>query len=250
MKLLKLLGQFGCQSSEARQIGEQDICPEVKVVTVANAIGNVVVFGGLRPTGGYVVPAFEFVRTFSQLSYNVVFVRDLSQRWFNFGIAGFSESMEDTATKIRKLVKPSFPVGLPFFTVGNSAGGYASIFYGDRLRADVALAICPQTIIKREALARFGHKGWDQMDRFEPTVPDLRLALTCGAKRTHIVTGYLDPQDVIHAGNLAGLPNTCIELVKAKHNVGRVWQDLEGGLAAQISARLQEHPPPNQYATA
>lgn len=243
MKIVQLLGQLRRQQKREMHIGERDICPEVKIVTVENAIGNVVVFGGLRPTGGYVVPAFEFVRTFSQLSYNVIFVRDLTQRWFNFGIAGFSRDMEDTANQIRKLLRTNLPPNLPLYTVGNSAGGYASIFFGDRLRVEVALAICPQTIIDRKILARFGHKGWEQMDRFEPWVPDLRPALKGGAKVTHIVAGYLEPPDVVHAGNLAGLANTKIELVKAKHDVGRVWQDLEGGLAAQISQRLQGQSP-------
>ncbi|WP_147324483.1 hypothetical protein [Shinella sp. WSJ-2] len=216
-----------------------DLCPGVRVLKHSAATANVVAFGGLRPQGGFGAPAFEFVRTLSELSYNVVFVRDLTQRWFNFGIDNFSSDMDDTATQITAVIQRSLDPSLPLYTIGNSAGGYASIFYGEALAAHVALAICPQTLISMPTLQRFGDKGWPQLTKFEPTVPDLRAHVTGRARKIHIASGWEKPADMVHAGNLAGCANVAIEPIRAKHDVATKWQATEGGLAMRVKERFE-----------
>ena len=220
-----------------------DLCESVRVVRHPSAVATIVAFGGLRPQGGYVLPAFEFVRTLSELHYNVLFVRDLTQRWFNFGIPDFSKDMKDTATQIRVQIDRHFDPGLPLYTLGNSAGGYGAIYFGEALAADTALAIVPQTMIDLRMLSRFGHKGWAQMGQFDATVPDLRPAMTGKAGRVHVVVGIQSPEDVVHAGNIAGCGNVHIELVAGRHDVGRRWQEEDGGLARKISDRLRPRHP-------
>ena len=215
-----------------------DVCDSVRVSLDPKPIANVIVFGGLRPQGGYVVPAFEFVKSFTDLRFNVIFIRDLSQRWFNFGIKGFSLDMADTAEQLRYQIDTRFDRSLPLYTVGNSAGGYGAIYFGEVLGADTVLAMVPQTMIDLNVLARFGHAGWEQMGKFQAIVPNLRAVMTGKAARVHIVVGKHSPEDVIHAGNLAGCENVYIEIMDGKHDVGRRWQKEEGGLARKIADRL------------
>lgn len=220
-------------------IETSDLCQGVRILKHPAPTANVVAFGGLRPQGGFDVPAFEFVKTLSELSYNVLFVRDLSQRWFNFGIKDFSSDMGDTARMIARTIEEKFEHGLPLFTIGNSAGGYASIFYGEALAANVALALCPQTMISMRTLQRFGDKGWAQLKKFEPIVPDLRPHVTGQASKIHIATGWERPADMVHAGNLAGCANVVIETIRAKHDVATKWQATEGGLAMRVKERFE-----------
>lgn len=216
-----------------------DLCDSVRVLKHEKPVANVIAFGGLRPQGGFSLPAFEFIKTLSDLSYNVLFVRDLSQRWFNFGIPGFSDNMEDTATQLARVVETEFESGLPLYMIGNSAGGYAAIYFGEQLAADVVLAICPQTIISLPDMARFGDKGWEQLKEFTPVVPNLRPTLHGAAKRIHVATGYERPADMVHAGNIIDCPSVVLETIKAKHNVGGKWQDTEGGITARVKERFE-----------
>lgn len=188
---------------------------------------NIVVFGGLRSQGGYSIPAFEFVHTLRELSYNVLFVKDETRRWYNFGLKGFSDSMEDTASSIRDAVVAHFDDDLPLVTLGNSMGGYAAIFFGERLNAHYVLSLVPQTVISVEARVRLNDKRWhEDFAGFKPRHADLRHVLRGGARKTQIVVGSDCIPDVIQAGNVAGARGVYIDVVPgAGHDVTRVWKE-------------------------
>lgn len=200
---------------------------------------NVVVFGGLRSQGGYSIPAFEFVHTLRALSYNVLFIKDQTRRWYNFGLEGFSSSMDDTAVKIGATLKEQFD-DLPLVTLGNSMGGYAALYFGERLKAKYTLALVPQTIISIEARTRLQDKRWNaDFMKFRPRHSDLRYVLRGGATKTQIVVGSDCLPDIIQAGNLAGARGVHIDIVKkAGHDVTRVWKERD--TLAETIARYVE----------
>ncbi|GLK80398.1 hypothetical protein [Methylopila turkensis] len=206
---------------------------------------NVVVFGGLRSQGGYSIPAFEFVHTLRELSYNVLFVKDETRRWYNFGLKGFSDSMDDTSAKIGRVINERFGKnGLPLITLGNSMGGYAALYFGERLKAQYVLAIVPQTIISVEARTRLDDDRWrPELSGFRPQHADLRNVLRGGAVKSQIVVGRDCLPDIVQAGNLAGARGVHIDTVEgASHDVTRVWKD-KGALVETISGYLDKNLP-------
>jgi len=210
-----------------------------------NARATIVVFGGLRAQGGYSIPAFEFVQTLREMNYNVLFVKDETRRWYNFGLQGLSQSMDDTTRAIEEIVRSRFDRGpLPLVTLGNSMGGYAAIFYGEKLKADFVLALVPQTVISIEARDRLGDTRWrTELSQFRPQKADLRYVLRGGAKKTQLVVGENSALDIIQAGNIGGARGVHIDVIAgAAHDVTRVWKN-HGVLSDKIAGYLSGNIP-------
>lgn len=218
-----------------------DLNDSAQILLADHPIANLIVFGGLRAEGGYSVPAFEFVQTLKSLSLNVLFVKDTTRRWYNFGLKGFSESMDDTTVQIQKVVDEYFPADLPLVTLGNSMGGYASIFFGEMLSAQYVLSIVPQTIISTEARLRLGDPRWSaDFARFHPSRADLRHSLRGRATKIQVVVGRKCIPDVIQAANIAGARGVFIDVIDgAEHNVTKLWKE-SGSLTSTIQSYIED----------
>lgn len=200
------------------------------------ARATIVVFGGLRAQGGYSIPAFEFVQTLQQMNYNVLFIKDETRRWYNFGLEGLSESMDGTSEAIERLLAEHFGKTLPLVMLGNSMGGYAAIYFGEKLKAHFVLALVPQTVISVEARDRLGDIRWrPELSQFKPRQADLRYALRGAARKIQVVVGEDCALDIVQAGNIGGARGVHIEIVKgAAHDVTRVWK-AQGALSERIA---------------
>ena len=75
---------------------------------------------------------------------NFLFIKDLHQIWYHGGINGNGEISEFLDIIKEILNNNNFK---SIYTIGSSAGGYASILFGCLLKAHKAIAIDPQTII-------------------------------------------------------------------------------------------------------
>lgn len=198
---------------------------------------NIVAFAGLRANGGYGIPVYEFVKTLSSLDANVLFVRDLSTRWYNFDLQEFSADIDDTVRIIESFLNLKFG-DLPIVCIGNSMGGYAALMFAEKLRARLAIAVCPQTFISKSMRSATGDDRWaDRLDHISPTVPDLKPLMKGGCARSIVVVGDRNPGDLLHAGNVVGCPNVSIQIEKgANHDVNKRWKDT--GLLAETYREL------------
>jgi hypothetical protein len=90
-----------------------------------------------------VPPIFEFARSLSNmdLSSDVLFMKDRSQKWYLGGLRGIGNNIDHTVAFLRREIKNYDKV----ICLGTSAGGYASILFGSLLEVDAVIAFRPQT---------------------------------------------------------------------------------------------------------
>lgn len=115
-----------------------------------------ILFGGI--SAGMGMPPFEFYNSSSIIDENKIFLRDLSQSWYQCGLPGIGNTVYDIAkflnAKIRQ-IRPS-----EIFFVGNSMGGYAAILFASLLKCGKAIAFCPQTFISPIKRLIYGDSRW------------------------------------------------------------------------------------------
>jgi pimeloyl-ACP methyl ester carboxylesterase len=108
---------------------------------------------------GMGVPIFEFYNLWRELDVKKIYVRDTEKMFFHTGLKDFSDSLEDTVTKIKALIQSCGAKRV--VTFGNSMGGYACALYGYLLEADEIHAFAPTTVvgpIKR--MIMFDTRAW------------------------------------------------------------------------------------------
>jgi len=85
----------------------------------------VIVFAGQGL--GLQMPMFEFRKTFSNSTVNLMFIRDIQQVFYQFGIkpnGNISSTLKAIMNEIRKIKTNKIIV------IGNSSGGYAALLFG------------------------------------------------------------------------------------------------------------------------
>ncbi len=112
--------------------------------------GTVVAFGGISV--GFGMPVKEFFGTLSDLPLHKVFIKDFKQNWYQSGLLGCTDSRFQTVELMSKTLKR---FKRPWTFVGASAGGFASIYFGQKLNADKIVSIGPQTLVNRKVFLRF-----------------------------------------------------------------------------------------------
>jgi len=102
-------------------------------------------FGGLA--GGLAMPPFEFFKSAKLLDDNIIFVRDISQNWYQSGVKDISTDVEETVDFFKNEITRIAPKKI--FFVGNSMGGYAAIMFASLLQNQSVkvIAFSPQTFI-------------------------------------------------------------------------------------------------------
>lgn len=178
----------------------------------AESRAMLVAFGGIA--GGISMPVFEFFRIASPLPTKKIFVRDLSQGWYQRGVRGLGASVDEVAASLGDLIARQRVERV--VAVGASAGGFAALLFGVLLEVAEVHAFSPQTFLDRENRGRHGDTRWGgQIERLHrdlgPAGPafDLRPVLRAGtpSTRCHVHFGGDDALDAAHARHLAGLAN-------------------------------------------
>lgn len=105
---------------------------------------------------------FEFKKTLSTYYVNVIYVRDLSHRWYLKELNGIGNNVLENksffALEISRM-KPSHLI-----TIGASAGGFGAVLYGSLLNADSIVAFSPQTFrMKWLCLCTWDYRWLDRM---------------------------------------------------------------------------------------
>lgn len=177
---------------------------------------------------------FSVARLFP--SRSKLLVRDPSRSWYNAGLPGVGDTVEEIAAWLREEL-----AGLGarrVVTTGSSMGGYAAILFGCLLGAERVVALAPQTVLD-PAL-----RWMMPPPELELQAPDLEPAMR-GAPGTAVdlVFGWGSPLDTYHAQRVARVPSVRLLRVEGGHDVaaelaeqGRLWpllgELIEGGTPA------------------
>lgn len=106
----------------------------------------IVTFSG-RQQGIATMTIFEFTK-FLEDQYPTIdklFLKDEKVLWYNFGITGISENVEETVLYLKEYIKEYENVVF----IGASMGGYAALLYGSILNVKTVIAFRPQTFLDK-----------------------------------------------------------------------------------------------------
>jgi hypothetical protein len=113
-------------------------------------------FGGIA--NKLPIPVFEFMRALDPFQINKIFIRDFKQCWYTNGIEGISKNPFETIEYLRKLISTYGSKRCVF--LGNSAGGYAALLYGQLLEVHETHAFSPQTFIDKWHRLMYWDRRW------------------------------------------------------------------------------------------
>lgn len=89
------------------------------------------------------IPAYEWVNSLSRFPVNCLFLRDLTQFWYLYGLAGVAGDLPASVDYLRQFIADRGIKRLAVF--GGSTGGYAALVFGSLLAADEVHAFVPMT---------------------------------------------------------------------------------------------------------
>jgi len=90
-------------------------------------------------------PTFIFNNFLKQYNVDKLYLRDISCRYYLFGLGKHSDNINNTYEFIKNIY--SNKKYNKIIVLGCSSGGYASILYGNMLKVDRIIVFSPQTII-------------------------------------------------------------------------------------------------------
>jgi pimeloyl-ACP methyl ester carboxylesterase len=179
-------------------------------------------------------PPFHLFEATSDLPVKRLFVRDPARVWYQHGVPGFGDSIDEVAASLRAIIDEQDVARL--VAMGSSAGGYAALAFGSLLEADLVIAFSPQTILDRTWLTEVGDQRWPghfknlaALGGPDPRWIDLRDALPRERRPgTTFEVRYPSPheEDARHAERLDGVPG--LELIgheRGYHNFIRGLRD-------------------------
>lgn len=156
---------------------------------------------------------FNFMGLTRKYPLNRIFIRDLRQTWYHWGINGHTKNYDETAEYLSEAIGSH---GIRnFMVLGSSAGGYAALIIGSLLEAEVH-SIAPQTFV--DAANRIEYRDLFKDDKVpllyeNPDVcaqyfdvkPLLENAPN-GRSVYHVHYPQEPEHDRVHAERLTGLP--------------------------------------------
>lgn len=117
-------------------------------------------FAGVRY--GYGIPDYEFEAFLRNENIKACFVKDIKNRWYLDGIEGLHDpyTVFVELSKIRSNAKVKYVV-----CVGNSMGGFAALWYGAWLGANLIHAFVPQVTVDRKVIPDYRwDRSWNEID--------------------------------------------------------------------------------------
>jgi hypothetical protein len=138
----------------------------------------------------------------------IIFVNDISKKWYVNGIPGLGDDLESTLVTLAQLVETHRKPGGVVVAYGNSMGAYGALLYGCRLGFQAAVALGVEVLVKNPVgISRFYLKDVDRR-------PDVRAAVASSTTFCHLVAGEMFLGDIIGLYRLTDLPNVHIETVE------------------------------------
>lgn len=181
--------------------------------------------------------SFNFSKIAASLRCSVIFLNDPARNWYQFGVPGFSASIDETVDRIKDWAEVLGASKI--ITVGSSMGGYGALLHGTRLDANIC-AFAPEVVL------RLPESRSAKMMPRESTVvvPDLTDDIREHTQRTTVFIGEDDPTDVL-CGNFIfdGANVELLSIPGADHTVARHLLNL-GLLESVLNAVIHNKPLP------
>lgn len=172
---------------------------------------------------------FTFLRQFKGVPADRLFVRDVSNQWYNRGIPGVGDDIPSTATALRRFAEDNGYRHI--LAVGSSMGGYGALAIGAAGKFDRVLAISPQTFLAAP------YPRWDAaIHRGE--YADVRPLVAAAAEtKFEIMVAADELFDVFSVAPLVELPQVRIhEFQGTGHNIPKVLNQT--GALVRLFARF------------
>lgn len=184
---------------------------------------------------------FNFWEIGNGLGVHRLFVNNGRDRWYQDGIPGLGESLDETVSAIGLWAKN---LGVrEIYAVGLSMGAFGAILYGSKLGARV-LAFGAETILNLEG----SHSIRMLEDRKRCPYPDLHEVIAAARMPIFGFAGERHPVDLYCMSKVAGLPNYHARSLKwvghgipsHLHNRSRLVPLIEQFLANQNPPAMKE----------
>jgi pimeloyl-ACP methyl ester carboxylesterase len=204
-------------------------------------------FGGLAAE--MAMPPFEFYSSARIIAENKIFLRDVSQAWYQNGLPGVGPDLYAVRDFIEQKIAELGPEEV--FFVGNSMGGYAAILFAALTGTGTALAFAPQTFVSPGKRLRHRDGRWPKpiakmvlRTALKPHIWDLKASVASlgeGAA-VEIFVSEDDPLDLLHARRLQGLASVRVHgCPVGGHNLVRQLRD-EGKLPDILAGSYRRSP--------
>ena len=173
-------------------------------------------FGGIQGQIG--MSPFEFYRSSDILGCSRLFLRDLSQSWYQRGLPGIGDDVFAIGRYLEERIATSGAVDICF--VGNSMGGFAALLFCAMTGRGRVVAFAPQTFISATARMRHGDSRWgSQIEALHAarqggTIQELRpwILERFPTIQADVYVSRHDHLDLAHAQELEGLQNCNVHL--------------------------------------
>jgi hypothetical protein len=148
-------------------------------------------------------------------------VRDPAEKWYNAGLPGVGETVEEIAGRIEREVAELGATRT--VTIGTSMGGYAAILFGCMIGSERVLAFGPQTLLDLEVPIL------TPPPEVELQVPDLApVMLDAPATKVELLVSWDTLWDVFHAQRVLGAASArLLSVPTAGHGLARELDEEE-----------------------
>lgn len=178
---------------------------------------------------------FTLYRSTHELPLHLLYLNDKSNGWYQSGVPGLGNSIDDTIQAIEGL--KSELGAKEIFTVGSSMGAYAAILYGLKLKAHV-LAFGPEIVLRLP-----GSRTLIYMPKESPVyVNDLRPLISSSQQPIIVYAGEADPSDLLAAYHLYGFPNVECVTVRAVAHKTPLFLERKIGISKIIQSFIDGNP--------
>lgn len=177
-----------------------------------------VVFSSMKIPAG----RFTFVRSLERFPYDVLYVNDADNGWYQTGIPGMGRSVKEACEAINGVAAQIGATEI--YTLGSSMGAFGALLFGAKLRAP-SLSFDPETILDLP-----GSRSAINMPRNSPRIhKDLFLDLAASQSQAHIFAGEMDVVDLHCAHRVSGLDRvTVVTLTDQAHSTAAHMHGLYG----------------------
>lgn len=211
--------------------------------------GVVVCFTG-RGDEGEAWSPFDFLANEQDRELNVLHVRDVYRRWFQCGVPGLGNDVNEVAESLKRMLAPY--KGRRLITIGHGVGGYGAILFGLLIGAQRIIAMGPQTFIDPNLRAATNDQRWaTHVDRIEPArmVHGDLLPLLKQNKGTLVSIFYVrrNGLDSLHASRAAEAPYVTLFGMDSQRTNIIAGMLEQGVLRTVVEAEMAGHPLPPPF---
>jgi pimeloyl-ACP methyl ester carboxylesterase len=140
---------------------------------------------------------------------SILLVRDPANHWYNAGLPGAGDTVEEIAERIRAELDALGARRV--VTLGSSMGGYAAILFGCMLAAQQVVSLTPQTFLDPDL-------PYGPPASLTPQAPDLAPVVDAATQTSiDVVVGWDLLSDVFYARNVAASKSVRVLGVPGEH---------------------------------